>query len=133
MADILIIDDEGPVRRTIEAMLDDSGHSSHFARNGREAELLARSHHFDVAIVDIIMPEKDGIETIIDFRRDRPALKIIAMSGGGRLMNLEFLKIARQFGAMQALRKPFVRKDLMQAVDRCLAIGVEPEKPAQAQ
>ncbi|MBI1208924.1 MAG: response regulator [Azospirillum sp.] len=125
MADILIVDDEDLIRRTIRLTLQDSGHRLALARNGQDAETLARSHHFDVVIVDMIMPEKDGIETILDFRRLMPGAKIIAISGGGRVHNFDFLEIARQVGASQVLRKPFVKREILNAVNLCLSdLGV---------
>jgi CheY-like chemotaxis protein len=123
MANILVIDDEELIRRYIRSLLEDSGHRLVFARNGQEAGRFARSHRFDVIIVDMIMPEKEGIETILDFRRAMPEAKIIAISGGGRTQNLDFLQIARQVGATEVLRKPFVQKQMLDAVGRCLGLG----------
>lgn len=121
MANILVIDDEELIRRYIHSALEDSGHRLVMARNGLEAGRLARLHRFDVVIVDMIMPEKEGIETIIDFRRTMPEAKIIAISGGGRSQNLDFLQIARKVGASEVLRKPFVHKQIVDAIGHCLA------------
>ena len=77
------------------------------AGNGDEALRLAREQPFDVLITDILMPEKDGIETIMAFRQEHPSVKIIAMSGGGRRMGKDPLRLARLLGAHAILEKPF--------------------------
>ena len=106
---ILLVDDDA---KLLEALL------RHFyphrqewqvatASNGVEALRLASEQPFDLLITDILMPEKDGIETIVDFRREHPSVKIVVMSGGGRLVGKEPLRHARLFGAHATLEKPF--------------------------
>jgi YesN/AraC family two-component response regulator len=63
------------------------------------------------------MPEKEGVATIIDLKQDFPDLKIIAISGGGRTRNLDFLKLSERFGASQTLAKPFTEGQLLETVD----------------
>ena len=72
-------------------------------------------------ITDIVMPEKEGLETIIEFKRDYPTLKIIAISSGGRSNNPDFLKIAETFGADKVLAKPIVKDELLEHVNDCLS------------
>ena len=67
------------------------------------------------------MPDKEGVETIIELKRDFPTLPIIAISGGGRTRNLDFLKLAEQYGAQKALAKPFSEEELLESVQTCLA------------
>jgi CheY-like chemotaxis protein len=77
------------------------------AGNGNEALRLARERSFDLLVTDMLMPEKDGIETVVAFRREYPSTKIIAMSGGGRQVGKEPLEYVRLLGAHATLEKPF--------------------------
>lgn len=131
MAYILVIDDEEAIGQTIEAMLEDSGHRCQIASSGIEAEAIADLEHFDIAIVDMLMPEKDGIETIFAFRRRFPNMKIIAISGGGRFQNFGYLRFAREFGAAVTMQKPFIRNDLLMAVICCLGDSAKSEGRSQ--
>ncbi len=79
-------------------------------------------------ITDIIMPEMDGIETIMALRREFPEVKIIAISGGSRIGPREFLNLARVLGAHRTLHKPFALQDMMQAVDELLGEGPSTDK-----
>jgi CheY-like chemotaxis protein len=74
----------------------------------------------DLIITDIIMPEKEGIETIRQILNERPSAKIMAVSGGGRHANMDFLDAARKLGAIDVLEKPFEPDDLVNRVSRCL-------------
>lgn len=120
MVRILIIDDEEPIRFTLRAILQKAGYEIAEATNGEEGLALQREQPFDLIITDIIMPEKAGVETIIDLRSNYPDLKIIAISGGGRTRNLDFLKIAKQYGADKYLTKPFSRDELLAVIQSCL-------------
>ncbi len=122
MARIMVVDDEAALRRAIRLMLEHAGHVVIEAANGREAEEKQRAEPVDLALVDIIMPEKEGIETIMALRRDYRALRIVAMSGGGRVRNLRFLDIAKDLGADAALAKPFRRDELLAAIDAQLVV-----------
>jgi DNA-binding NtrC family response regulator len=73
-----------------------------------------------LVITDIIMPDQEGIATIRDIRAIDPEAKIIAMSGGGRRNNFEFLGYTEKLGAMASLEKPFTRQQLLETVARCL-------------
>jgi DNA-binding response OmpR family regulator len=73
-----------------------------------------------LVIVDIIMPNKEGLETIIEIRARDPKTPIIAISGGGRTTNDNFLEMATLVGADKVLRKPFERKDLTAMINRLL-------------
>jgi CheY-like chemotaxis protein len=121
MARILVIDDEELARFTMREILESAGHAVEEAKNGAQGISLQRSQPFDVVITDIIMPEKEGVQTIIELRQDFPTLPIIAISGGGRTRNLDFLRIAEQYGARKILPKPFSEEDLLDAVGGCLA------------
>jgi len=120
MARILVVDDEEFARFTMREILEDAGHDVAEAVNGVEGLALQKARPFDIIITDIIMPEKEGVQTIIELRRDFPELPVIAVSGGGRTRNLDFLKIAKEHGAKRILPKPFSEEQLLEAVDACL-------------
>jgi DNA-binding NtrC family response regulator len=121
MARILIIDDDEQMRLMLQQMLTRAGHRVDPAANGLEGLALYRSHPADLIITDLIMPEKEGLETIIEFRREFPLAKIIAISGGGRVGSMDFLPLARRLGAARTLAKPFEREQLVEAVEEVLS------------
>src|SRR6185437_14694121 len=106
MQKILVIDDNLVVRNTIVQILESEGYEVISAEDGRRGLYVFRNEHPDLVVTDIIMPEKEGIETIRDIRGEVPDAKIIAISGGGRIGNTDFLKIARQLGASDIVAKP---------------------------
>ena len=85
MANIYVFDDEPSILLMIKKMLEKAGHSVDIALNGREGMELFKKSMPDLLITDIIMPEKEGLETIFELRSKYPKLKIIAISGGGRI------------------------------------------------
>jgi DNA-binding NtrC family response regulator len=119
MTKILVIDDDVIVRETIIQILEDQGYQVVGAEDGRRGLAAFRSERPDLVITDIIMPEKEGIQTITEIRRERPDAKIIAISGGGRIGNTDFLKIAQKLGATDIISKPFDPDDFLNRVDRC--------------
>jgi CheY-like chemotaxis protein len=121
MACIVIIDDEDDLRRSMRDALEKDGHEVFEARNGREGLKLLEQHAADLVVTDIMMPETDGIETIIALRRKNAAIRIIAISGGGRIGHTDFLALAQKFGATHLLAKPFRRQQLLDAVRAGLA------------
>lgn len=120
MADILIVDDEELVRGMIRTALQRAGHRIAEAANGAEGLDLLGQQHFDLAIIDLIMPEKEGIETIAQARRSGLDMKIIAASGGGAA-KLDLLPLAKKSGADHTIRKPFNLPELVALVERALA------------
>lgn len=122
MARILIIDDEELSRFTVREILEAAGHEVVGARNGNEGIAFQKVHPFDLIITDIIMPEKEGIETIIELKHDYPDLRIIGISGGGRTRNLDFLELAEKYGAQGVLPKPFSEDELLECINACLSV-----------
>ena len=120
MARILIIGDEDQARCMLHQVLERAGYDVIEARDGVEGLQRFREGPTDVIITDILMPEKEGLETIMDLRREFPAAKIIAMSGGGRTGNLNFLEVARRLGAQRTLHKPFGLPEMLKAVQELL-------------
>jgi len=136
MQKILIIDDEPHILLMLKKMLEQSGYEIDLAANGNEGIELFRKSAADLVITDIIMPEKEGLETIREMRRLRPDLKIIAMSGGGKVSADNYLEIAKIFGASRAAAKPFTNKEMVSAVQELMQGGSEgndpfPGKPKQ--
>jgi DNA-binding NtrC family response regulator len=119
-ARILIIDDEVQIREMLGQMLTREGYQVVHARDGKEGMKACREQSIDLIITDIIMPEKDGIEMILELRHDFPALKVIAISGGGRLGPDGYLEMAKKLGAHRTFFKPFNRKEILDAVRELL-------------
>ena len=120
MACILIIDDDDQPRHILQQVLTRAGYEVIEACDGNEGLQRFRATPADVIITDILMPEKEGLETIIDLRREFPRAKIIAMSGGGRAGNLNFLDVASRLGAQRTLEKPFDLQAMLRAVSELL-------------
>ncbi len=116
MRKILIIDDEPYILLMLKKMLEKAGFEVDLASNGREGMALFQKDSADLVITDIIMPDKEGLELILEMKKLRPELKIIAMSGGGRISPESYLECARHFGAEKVFQKPFRQKDLVSAV-----------------
>ncbi len=113
MARILIIEDDPHFSDMLRLFLERVGHTALLAANGSDGCRLFRDEQpIDLVITDIYMPEQDGLQTIRDLKRDHPATRIIAVSGGGRSMNLAPLDYARDFGADRTLAKPFELAEL---------------------
>ena len=116
MGKILIIDDEPYILLMLKKLLEKAGYKVDLASNGREGMALFEKDSADLVITDIIMPDKEGLELILEMKKLRPELKIIAMSGGGRISPESYLECARHFGAERVFQKPFRQKDLVLAV-----------------
>jgi CheY-like chemotaxis protein len=120
MTSILLVDDDEEFRSMLSESLSQAGYEVREARDGREATQLYCDHPCDLVITDLIMPEKEGLETIEEFRRNYPKAKIIAISGGSRHGPFDYLKMAKAFGARQVLAKPFTRQEILEAVTQVL-------------
>lgn len=118
---ILVIDDEVYIREGLKHLLDIEGHDTTIASDGREALYMIDKNKPDLVITDIIMPEKDGVEVICKAKEKYPNLKIIAISGGGRISAHDYLKIAKQLGANSILTKPFSSKELICEINKVCA------------
>ena len=116
MATILVIDDEKAILGFLKERLMGEGFNVLTASDGKEGMTLFNENQVDLVITDIIMPDKDGFETIIELKRICPDIKIIAMSGGGRGNPEHYLDTARCFRAQYTLEKPFKTSDLLKTV-----------------
>jgi CheY-like chemotaxis protein len=124
MARILIIDDEPNMRAMLRRMLHQAGHQVSEAGNGAEGIDSYERDSPDLVITDILMPKKEGIETIIALHRADPDLPIIAISGGGRSGDTNFLSSAEKLGARHALWKPFRGNQLLSAVSESISANI---------
>ncbi|MBI2424324.1 MAG: response regulator [Candidatus Hydrogenedentes bacterium] len=120
MANILIVDDEEQVRSMLRMMLEREGHTITEAENGGVALRALRSAKFDLMILDLIMPEVEGLETLMTLRQTLSDLKVIAISGGGNSVGMDFLPAAAKLGAARTLKKPFDRDDLLNVLRELL-------------
>lgn len=121
MPHILLIDDDDLLRPMLCDNLQEMGHTVTEARDGKEGLAQQALAPADLVLTDLVMPEKEGIETIMELRKKYPAVKIIAMSGGGRVSAADYLRIARQVGAARVLSKPFSSQELELAINELLA------------
>ncbi|WP_316975788.1 response regulator [Shumkonia mesophila] len=117
MASILVVDDEDLVRFSVRQMLEDEGHTVKEAADGVEGIAQLQSCAFDLMITDIVMPRKEGMETIAEAKQMQPDLRVIAISGGGPVGQFHYLELAKQFGADAVLAKPFKKQELIAVVD----------------
>lgn len=116
MLKVLVIDDEALVRATLRDMLEEAGCAVAEAADGNAGIALLETEQPDVIFTDILMPNKEGIETINEIRKLGKDIRIVAMSGGGATGNMTFLEYAKAVGADRALQKPINFKDVVQIV-----------------
>jgi len=120
MSKVLVIDDDAVVRSTLEAVLVDAGYEVTLAKDGVVGCTAFHREQPDVVVTDIMMPEQDGIGAIRQIISESPDTKIIAISGGARLSNVDFLQLARKLGARGVLPKPFDPDCLLTMISDCL-------------
>lgn len=116
MSKILLVDDHAEFLAVQRELLEDAGHTVVTAVNGAKALAAMKAGGFDLVITDIIMPDKEGLETIMELQQIDPLIKIIAMSGGGRMGARSYLELAEKLGAIHVLEKPFNSATLISAV-----------------
>ena len=118
---ILVIDDDNDVRQLVCRMISDKGNDVLEAANGKEGMQIVKSEpKIDLVITDLIMPEQEGLETIKELKKDFSHIKILAISGGGKIDVQNYLPLARGMGADLALSKPFARQDLLNAIQELM-------------
>lgn len=120
MKTLLIIDDEGSICETLKILFKSVGFNVLTADDGNKGIALFKENQIDLVIVDILMPGKDGLETILELKSLLPEIIIIAISGGGRLPAEDYLDTARKLGAKYTFEKPFNRDDLLRAINESL-------------
>ena len=120
MANILVIDDDPFIRDVLKQTLERVAHVVSLAEDGEIGISQYKEGDFDLVITDLIMPHKEGIETIAELKKHSPSVKIIAMSGGYRLPAENYLKIANTLGVNGSLIKPFEKAELIEIVEKVL-------------
>ncbi len=132
MQHILVIDDDKSVCSAIKTVLEHEGYSAVVAEDGRSGLDLIETNEFDMAIVDLLLPGMDGLETIRLIRERAPLMPVVAISGllfhDGAAPAHDALGMAGKFGATSALHKPFRARELLHAVESCLGVA-EPMLP----
>jgi DNA-binding response OmpR family regulator len=115
---VLVVDDEPGMRRLAARAIDAAGGEAFQAADGRQAIIILERGGIDAAVIDIFMPEKEGLETIVEAKRRWPRLKVIAISGGGLVGHTDALHTARIVGADAVMAKPFSFSDLVAQIAR---------------
>jgi DNA-binding response OmpR family regulator len=119
----LVIDDEEPVREYVKYCLEKADYNVILCDNGKDGLERFYARRYDVVITDIVMPEKDGIEAIIEMRRMFPPVPILAISGVDSRETL--FKIANMFHADATLKKPFTHEELLDSVSKAIIANEE--------
>lgn len=122
MAKILIIDDDDQFREMLHEMVEREGYTVFSAPDGVEGMKIVNQKNPDLIITDIIMPEKEGLETILELKKMVPEVKIIAISGGGRSQPGDYLRTAKYFGADKTMAKPFTKSELLNSIVEVLQL-----------
>ena len=120
MSTILLIEDDADLRRLLTKVLERENYKVLEAENGLEAMHILDLQIPDLVVTDLIMPDQDGIGTINLLKKNHPAIKIIAISGGGRMLSEDYLKIAGMLGAHHTFKKPFDNKEFVLKVKELL-------------
>jgi DNA-binding response OmpR family regulator len=129
MARILLVDDNIDFRNVLTMVLKGDNHEVICAGNGNDALSSFNTMPVDLVITDLVMPDKEGLELIMELRRLSPTVKIVAMTGGGPQRAEAYLSLARAFGVVKTLFKPFPSDVLLSTVD--FALGPQPVSQPQ--
>ena len=123
MSNILVVDDDTSILVFIEQALTGS-HQVYTSETVAGAEEVSNNNSIDLLITDLVMPEKNGIDMIMEFRKKHPDIKIIAISGGGGITGrFDYLPIAKLVGAADSLKKPFTINELRSSINTVLEIN----------
>ncbi len=127
MVRILVIDDEQSVLEVLRKILQFEGYDVITATNGEEGVELFRQTPCDLVITDMVMPGKDGLQTILDLRQEDPDLPVIAVSGGGTISKERYLVVAGYLDKVITIAKPFSVESITEAVVKLLSETDEEE------
>ncbi|MCP9450858.1 MAG: response regulator [Nitrospira sp.] len=117
MPSVLVIDDDDQIRRMIREALEQAGYVVQEACGGEEGLKRYRASPTDVVLMDILMPDQDGLESILALRQEFPSARVIAMTGGSDMIGImNFLDVAKMLGACRTIQKPFELQTLLAAV-----------------
>jgi DNA-binding response OmpR family regulator len=123
MCNVILIDDDIELLRQMATAFISAGHKVRAAPDGQAGLALFTAEASDLVVTDIIMPNREGIETIVELRKASSSVKVIAISGGYRVGPADFLELARHVGADAALAKPFRLAQLLDLAGRLLRTG----------
>ena len=123
MAKILLVDDDPLVRTSLADVLGEAGHVVSEAGDGDEGLEALDREPFDLVVLDILMPRREGLETMREIRKRWGTLPVLAISGGGRHAACDFLQMASEFGANDTMAKPFLDRELVDRVTGLLGGG----------
>jgi DNA-binding NtrC family response regulator len=121
MASVLVVDDDEQIRKLLRTLLEPEGIEVIEAEHGKDAIAQYRENRIDLVLLDIIMPEMEGIETIIKLRKINPEIDFIGISGGGKLAGEYYLKMMKAFRPRYLFKKPIDTDELLQAVKSVLS------------
>ncbi|MCP4570850.1 MAG: response regulator [bacterium] len=124
MPRILVVDDDPQVRSLLGKILEREDYDVTTAADGQEAVTAYQSEPFDLVITDLVMPEKEGIETFNELRSFDPEVKVVAISGGGRIGAQDYLSWARACGVAHTFAKPIDREELLAVVRELVGSAV---------
>jgi len=124
---ILVVDDDQYTLEAMRRILKPPGYAVSFSFGGLDAINFLNHETVDLVITDILMPDGDGLALVNTLRKNFPNIRVVAMSGGGKVSASDYLLMARGFGASLVLRKPFSRDDLLTAIKT-----IETHSPASA-
>lgn len=118
---ILVVDDDSDVRSVLKGVIEEAGYCVLQVSDGNEAVVAFHQNKIDLIVLDILMPEKDGLEVIRELRGSKDKVKILAISGGGQEEGKTYAQIAQRLGACDSLVKPFGHDVLMEKIEALLA------------
>lgn len=122
MARILVVDDDEQICALISRILENDGHQTTVEMSGVEALTTLREREFDLLLLDLVMPRKGGIETIMEIREISPGLPIIVVSGNVVFGDASITRLLQQYGTLAVLPKPFTSEQLREAVGNALIV-----------
>jgi len=117
---IVVVDDDPQIVQMLKKLLENEGYEVHTASNGVEAKEVWDRAGAELLITDIVMPEKEGLDLILELQRDYPSIKVVAISGGDRIEPEYYLELAQILGAYKTLTKPFNPQVLLETVAELL-------------
>jgi DNA-binding response OmpR family regulator len=119
---VLVIDDDEPARRGVARLLNDAGYSVMVAGNGGEGLRLCQETEPDLVIIDVAMPVRDGIDTLIELRSSGAAAKILATTGLRHGGSVDIAEMLRRVGADDVALKPCEPEVMLAKVDRLVSL-----------
>jgi CheY-like chemotaxis protein len=122
VARILVVDDDSQLRSVVSRLLRSEGHEVTEAPGGEEASAAIKATAFDLLLIDLVMPEKGGLETIMEIHHDAKSIPTIVMSGKIPVDDDAVNRLVERYGARGVLAKPFTNRELLDAIDLALEL-----------